>query len=136
MEAITVFENIREKKINLLIGNGFGHAVVPFRPIMLYKGESLSNIRRFHNFFLYLLTKTGLLGTLAFILSFIFLIKGFYSNAPPENKDNKLFFLFTYLLFLIFIDAGITGHFTMNVNCGMELGLFLAVIHKLSNHRN
>jgi len=136
MEAKTVFENIADKKINPLIGNGLGHAVVPFRPILLYRGESLSIIRRFHNFFLYMLTKTGFIGTLIFMISFFFLAKGYYSQAPPDLRNDKLFLLFAYLLFVIFIDAAITGHFTMNVNCGMELGLFLAVFHKISTSKN
>ena len=132
MEAKTVYENIKGKQINLYIGNGLGHSITPFRPIKLYQGESLTEIRRFHNIFLYLVVKMGIFGMMAFLIALILLTKRFYRKWNHKYRKGKYFLLASYLIFIIFVDGSITGHFTMNINTGMELGLFLALMEKIS----
>lgn len=135
-EAKTVIKNIKEGEINPFIGNGLGYSLIPFKPLKLYHGESFEEIQKVHNLFLYLITKTGTIGMLAFLISIILLYKHFYREGKNKYRIEKYFLLSSYFIFVIFVDGSVTGNFTMNVNAGMELGLFLALMEKLSAQMN
>jgi len=132
-EANIIAEKFQRKEINFYVGNGLGYSLTPHHPLLLYHGESLEEIQRFHSLFLYLLVKTGILGILAFSTAIILLCLRFYRTTKNGYREKENYFLLiSYLIFIFFVDGCITGHFSMNISAGMELGLFLALTEKLS----
>lgn len=132
-EANIIVEKIQKKEINVYVGNGFGYSLTPHRPLFLFHGESLKEIQRFHSLFLYLLVKTGILGIIAFSSAIIILCVRFSRTAEKGDHEKEDYFLLvSYFAFIFLVDGCTTGHFSMNISAGMELGLFLALMEIIS----
>ncbi len=107
--------------LNLLLGKGFGAKLQTLEPLHMFEGEVFYKIDRFHNLYLFILLKLGLVG-LAFFLLIIFLL------LFVSLQRDELAFLF--LLFYFFMRASVMGGFTMSLDINLAMILFLAFVSK------
>lgn len=78
--------------VNMLVGHGFGSYVSP--PYSLWQGEKLNEIPVFHNGFITILVKTGLIGLLLYLIFFMRLLR---LCSVYENRE------ISYIILLIVI---------------------------------
>ncbi|WP_201327702.1 O-antigen ligase family protein [Thermotomaculum hydrothermale] len=104
----------------LLFGKGFGAVLFSEKPIQVFLASKVFYLERFHNIFLFLLFKIGIIGVFLYLSILYFVFKIIGKNVPSNN-----FYVIFYLVFLFFIGFPANGGFTMSVFIGMVLGVCL-----------
>ncbi len=106
----------------LFIGKGFGAALKTITSLSLFSGKVLYSIDKFHNVFLFLFYKLGVLGILFLLIFFYSTIK----DAFLITKD-EIFLIRYAILFFIGVKGLVTGSFTASMSFGIILGLLIYV---------
>ena len=110
------------------LGNGFGWELPVHRTLHVYASDTLQRINKFHDFWLYLLSKTGVIGTVLFWGGLLFLF--FYVNGRlPDDVEGRFpRFLLGYLAFLCFVGWNYHGGPSMGFQQGALFGLALSLV--------
>ncbi len=110
------------------VGNGFGWELPVKRTLHVHNSDTLSEINKFHDFWLYLFAKTGVIGTLAFLAALLFLLLFVNQIQFRSNSGRIPVFLLGYLAFLCFIAWNYDGGFPMAFQQGALFGMTLALV--------
>ncbi len=110
------------------LGNGFGWELPVRRTLHVYASDTLQRINKFHDFWLYLLSKTGVIGAVLFWGGLLFLF--FYVNGrlPDDFPGRSPRFLLGYLAFLCFVGWNYHGGPSMGFQQGALFGLALSLV--------
>lgn len=136
VEFFSLFRELKHYEISQwIIGNGLGSSLETIYPINVHGAETLYAVNRFHNVWLYIFFKFGIVGIILFILViyniFLFLIK----NMINESKNNKIYYsIYSYLLFYFFIQGNVFGLFSMQLD--LQFGVILYMIKILKDNKN
>ncbi len=116
-----------QKELSQVVtGNGFGSKMPLIKPLKLFgKKLIVSKADRFHNFVLFLIFKTGLIGIIFLFSMFFF----FFKNFNLFSSD-KYFLVSLYFVLLFFLLGLVRGGFTMNFFNSVHIG-FLFYLRKL-----
>ena len=105
----------------ILMGKGFGAVLPALKPLKVFGKATHYSLERFHNIFLFLFFKLGVLGVLMYIVSFFL----FISQKVAFLKNDANFFLAFFLVFLLFVYSPANGGFSMSIFSGLILGVVL-----------
>lgn len=131
IESVSYWENVRFAKLShIFFGNGLGSFLETVKPLVLYSGEIYYEIDRFHNLFLYLLFKMGVVGCLAFIIYLLL----FLYKYRKYLKSRVILFLISYIMFAFLVIANTTGSFTMSLNNGLIMGISFYLLFSAKRH--
>jgi len=127
-EVQTFMESCGPEHVAFWTGNGFGRELPVRQTLHVYASDTLSEINKFHNFWLYLLSKTGVVGAVLFWGGLLFLF--FYVNGrlPDDVSGRFSRFLLGYLAFLCFVGWNYHGGPSMGFQQGALFGLALSLV--------
>jgi hypothetical protein len=127
-EVKTFITSCGPEHVAFWTGNGFGWELPVRRTLHVYASDTLPEINKFHDFWLYLLSKTGVLGAVLFWGGLLFLF--FYVNGRLTDDVSGRFprFLLGYLAFLCFVGWNYHGGPSMAFQQGALFGLALSLV--------
>ncbi len=103
-----------------IFGQGLGSQMISPRPLKVFGGSLHVTLQRFHNGFLFLIYKTGIIGMVCYMcLSFLAF------KQIEKLKENSFFIILFMVAFLLYIYFPVHGGFTMSISQGIILGLIL-----------
>ncbi len=111
------------------VGHGLGWELVVKRNLHVYASDVLSKINKFHDFWLYLLSKGGLFGTLGFWLGLLWFLLSVSHRLFLASANRFSHFMLAYLSFICFVAWNYNGGPAMAFQQGalFAIGLALAV---------
>ncbi len=124
LEWQSFFEfKIHLTEVNIFSGQGFGATLLSIRPLKIFLGQMCFYLDRFHNIFLFLIFKLGVIGLIFYYYLFFYTFKNIKSL-----KKNSTFMLKFFLIFLMFIVFPVHGGFTMSFSQGIIFGFVLYLV--------
>lgn len=112
---------------SILFGEGFGAFLKSTITLKIATGEEFDLLDRFHNFWLYLIFKTGLVGAILFACCLFFLIS-FKARASSQSQAVRYYYFgLLYVLFSFFVKGNIVGLITMDISDGVLLSIWMAI---------
>lgn len=125
IELLSYANHIMSEPSRLIAGDFFGSYLKTIEPIIIF-GEAIDEIPRFHNFWLYLMFKFGLICTLVVYVSSIF-----YINKLIKKS---LFGYYTgfILAYMLFVNGSFWGSFTQIPAVAILLAFILYISKKVT----
>ncbi|NOZ13585.1 MAG: hypothetical protein GXO69_08050 [Acidobacteria bacterium] len=126
-EVQTFFQSTGPGQLSFWTGHGLGWELPVKRKLHVYRSETLPAINKFHDFWLYLLAKTGVIGAFVFWAGLLFLFFSIKRRVFKRFSGNFPIFLLGYLAFLCFASWNYDGGVAMAFQQSALFGMALAV---------
>ncbi|KZW98855.1 hypothetical protein JL49_20910 [Pseudoalteromonas luteoviolacea] len=124
IELISYGGHILNQPSSLLIGEFFGSYLKTIQPIIIF-GEEIDEIPRFHNFWLYLSFKLGIVASLSF-----YFCAAYFVNSL--TKYSKLGYYSGFILaYMLFVNGSFWGSFTQIPAVSIMLAFILYISKKV-----
>lgn len=113
-----------------LLGEGLGARLETLYPLTVYGGETFTSVDRFHNIFLYLIFKVGLLGCFVYVVSFMYYS---YRSIKACLTYNKAV-VCSFIAFMFFVSGSFFGLYTMNLSSSFIFALLFFINNEVEGY--